>query len=60
MSAKAKWTSLVLTLGGFQVVTDGWALTDVFPAGVAVFGIQGLEAGATVRPTLLHDVPLAA
>lgn len=33
--------------------------TDVFPARVAVLGVEGLEAGAAVRPTLLHDVALA-
>lgn len=33
--------------------------TDMFPAGVAVLGVQGLEAGAAVGPSLLHDVALA-
>lgn len=33
--------------------------TDVFPARVAVLGVEGLEAGAAVGPTLLHDVALA-
>lgn len=47
-------------LRGFQVGTDRWALTDVFPAGVAVLGVQGLKAGAAVRPALFHDVTLAA
>lgn len=34
--------------------------TDMFSAGVAVFGVQGLVAVAAVRPALSHDVPLAA
>ena len=33
--------------------------TDVLPAGVAVLGVEGLEAGAAVGPALLHDVALA-
>lgn len=33
--------------------------TDMLPAGVAVLGVEGLEAGAAVGPTLLHDVALA-
>lgn len=32
----------------------------MFPAGVAVLGVERLEAGAAVGPTLLHDVALAA
>lgn len=36
------------------------ALTDMFSAGVAVFGVQRLVAVAAVRPALSHDVPLAA
>lgn len=35
-------------------------LTYVLGAGVAVFCIQGLEAVATVGPSFLHDVALAA
>lgn len=31
----------------------------MFPAGVTVLGIEGLEAGAAVGPSLLHDVALA-
>lgn len=31
----------------------------MFPAGVAVLGVEGLEAGAAVGPSLLHDVALA-
>lgn len=31
----------------------------MFPAGVAVLGVEGLEAGAAVGPALLHDVALA-
>lgn len=34
--------------------------TDVFSAGVAVLGVQGLVAGAAVGPALPHDVALAA
>ncbi len=45
---------------GFLVGTDRWALTDVFPAGVAVLCVQRLKAGAAVRPALFHDVTLAA
>lgn len=33
--------------------------TNMFPAGVAVLCIEGLEAGAAVRPALLHDVSLS-
>lgn len=33
--------------------------TNMLPAGVAVFGIEGLEAGAAVGPSFLHDVALA-
>lgn len=32
--------------------------TNMFPAGVAVLGVEGLEAGAAVGPSLLHDVAL--
>lgn len=32
----------------------------MLPAGVAVLGIERLETGATVGPTFLHDVALAA
>lgn len=34
--------------------------TDMFPTGVAVLSIERLEAGAAVRPSLLHDVALAS
>lgn len=34
--------------------------TDMLPAGVAVLGVERLEAGAAVRPSLLHDVALAS
>lgn len=34
--------------------------TNMFPAGVAVLGVEGLEAGAAVGPSLLHDVALAS
>ena len=34
--------------------------TDVLAAGVAVLGVEGLEAGAAVGTALLHDVTLAA
>lgn len=30
----------------------------MFPAGIAVLCIQGLEAGTAVGPSLLHDVTL--
>lgn len=30
----------------------------MLPAGVAVLGVEGLEAGAAVGASLLHDVPL--
>lgn len=33
--------------------------TNMFPTGVAVLGIEGLEAWAAVGPSLLHDVALA-
>lgn len=33
--------------------------TDVVAAGVAVLGVERLEAGAAVWPALLHDVALA-
>lgn len=33
--------------------------TNMFPAGVAVLCVEGLEAGAAVGPSLLHDVALA-
>lgn len=33
--------------------------TNMFPTGVAVLGIEGLEAGAAIGPSLLHDVALA-
>lgn len=33
--------------------------TNMFPAGIAVFGIEGLKAGAAVGPSFFHDVPLA-
>lgn len=36
------------------------SLTYVLGTGVAVFRIQGLKAVATVGPSLLHDVALAA
>lgn len=32
----------------------------MLPAGVAVLGVERLEAGAAVGPTLLHDVALTA
>lgn len=35
-------------------------LTYVLGTGVTIFCIQGLEAVATVGPSLLHDVALAA
>lgn len=31
----------------------------MLPAGVAVLGVERLEAGAAVGPSLLHDVALA-
>lgn len=34
------------------------AHTDVLGAGVAVLGVEGLEAAAAVGPAILHDVPL--
>lgn len=34
------------------------ARTDVLGAGVAVLGVEGLEAAAAVGPAVLHDVPL--
>lgn len=34
------------------------ARTDVLGAGVAVLGVQGLEAAAAVGPPILHDVTL--
>lgn len=34
--------------------------TDMFPTTIAVLGVEGLEAGAAVRPSLLHDVALAS
>lgn len=33
--------------------------TYVFPTGVTVLCIEGLIAGAAVRPALSHDVPLS-
>lgn len=36
----------------------GGARTDVLGAGVAVLGVEGLEAAAAVGPAVLHDVPL--
>ena len=33
--------------------------TDMFPTGVTVLSVEGLEAGAAVGPSLLHDVALA-
>lgn len=33
--------------------------TDMLPAGVAVLGVERLEAGAAVGSALLHDVALA-
>lgn len=33
--------------------------TDMFSAGVAVLGVEGLETSAAIRPTLFHDVALA-
>lgn len=33
--------------------------TDMFSAGVAVLGVEGLKTSAAVRPTLFHDVALA-
>lgn len=33
--------------------------TNMFPAGVAVFSVEGLKAGAAVGPSFLHDVALA-
>ena len=33
--------------------------TDMFPTGVTVLGVEGLEAGAAVGPSLLHDIALA-
>lgn len=32
----------------------------MLPTGVAVLGVERLEAGAAVRPSLLHDVALAS
>jgi len=34
------------------------ARTDVLGAGVAVLGVEGLEAAAAVGSAILHDVPL--
>lgn len=35
-------------------------LTDMFPAGLTVLGIQRLKAATTVWSAILHDVTLAA
>lgn len=34
--------------------------TNMFPTRIAVFGIEGLKAGAAVGASLLHDVTLAS
>ena len=47
---------------GQQWLAASWGgvVTYVLATGVAVLGVEGLEAVAAVRASVLHDVPLAS